>query len=44
MGNGKVVVSPNKWTVLSPDGYLNAHFEHTIYINSTGVEILTSYD
>jgi methionyl aminopeptidase len=41
MGDGKIAVSNDKWTVFSPNGYLNAHFEHTIYITSEGAEILT---
>lgn len=44
VGDRKIAVSPNKWTIFSPNNYLNAHFEHTIYINSTRAEILTNYD
>ena len=37
----KVVVSSNDWTVFSKNKNLNAHYEHTIYINKTKAEILT---
>ena len=44
IGDAEVEVSPNKWTVFSKNGYLNAHFEHTVYIGKTGAEILTNYE
>ena len=44
IGDAEVEVSPNKWTVFSKNGYLNAHFEHTVYISKTGAEILTNYE
>ena len=44
IGDAEVDISSNKWTVFSKNGYLNAHFEHTIYINKKGVEIITNYE
>ena len=44
IGDAEVDVSANKWTVFSKNGYLNAHFEHTVYISKTGTEILTNYE
>ena len=41
LGSGKVVMDPDNWTILSQDGSLAAHFEHTILITQTGYEILT---
>ena len=29
------------WTILTRDGSLSAHFEHTVLITETGAEILT---
>jgi methionyl aminopeptidase len=44
IGDAKVEVSNNKWTVFSKNYHLNAHFEHTIYIGKKGVQIITSYE
>jgi methionyl aminopeptidase len=44
IGDAEVDISPNKWTVFSKNGHLNAHFEHTIYINKKGAEIITNYE
>lgn len=41
MGNYKVKIMPDGWTVLTCDGKLSAHYENTIAITNTGVEILT---
>jgi methionyl aminopeptidase len=44
IGDDKIDVSTNGWTVFSKNGYLNAHFEHTVYIDKEGVKIITNYD
>jgi methionyl aminopeptidase len=31
----------DKWTVVSKDGSLAAHFEHTVAVTNNGPEILT---
>lgn len=36
-----VVVLDDKWTVVTADGKLSAHFEHTVAITDKGPEILT---
>jgi methionyl aminopeptidase len=41
-GGSEVRVLPNKWTVVTKDGSLSAHFEHTIAILDGKVAILTS--
>lgn len=41
MGTEKVKVMPDGWTVLTVDGALSAHFEHTIVITAEGPQILT---
>ena len=41
MGNYDVKVMPDGWTVLTKDGSLSAHFEHTIAVTSDGPQIMT---
>lgn len=40
-GTYEVTVLPDAWTVVTKDGELAAHFEHTIAITADGAEILT---
>lgn len=40
-GDWRTRVAPNRWTVLTADGSLAAHFEHTIVITDDEPEILT---
>jgi len=40
-GDWHVKVLPDGWTVVTLDGSLSAHFEHTVAITARGVEILT---
>jgi methionyl aminopeptidase len=41
----KLITPPNNWeVVVSKNGHLNAHFEHTLYITDQGVEIITNYE
>jgi len=41
LGNGKVKVSTDGWSIKSDDGSLAAHFEHTIAVTKNGSKILT---
>lgn len=41
IGNPDVKVMPDGWTVLTKDGSLSAHFEHTIVITPDGPQIMT---
>jgi methionyl aminopeptidase len=41
VGSYDVKVMPDGWTVLTRDGSLSAHFEHTIAITSDGPQIMT---
>jgi methionyl aminopeptidase len=41
LGSGDVAVLDDGWTVVTSDGTLAAHFEHTIAITENGPEILT---
>jgi methionyl aminopeptidase len=40
-GDWRTRVAGNKWTVLTVDGSLAAHFEHTIAVGEDEAEILT---
>ncbi|HVN97517.1 MAG TPA: type I methionyl aminopeptidase [Syntrophorhabdaceae bacterium] len=41
MGGSEVYIKPNRWTAVTKDGSLSAHFEHTIAITDLGPEILS---
>ena len=41
VGGYDVKVQPDGWTVLTKDGSLSAHFEHTIVITADGPKIMT---
>ncbi len=41
MGSYDVKIMPDGWTVLTKDGSLSAHFEHTIVITPDGPQIMT---
>jgi methionyl aminopeptidase len=43
MGDWHTRILDDEWTVVTADGKLSAHFEHTIAINEDGPEILTAY-
>jgi methionyl aminopeptidase len=40
-GDWKTKVLEDNWTVVTADGSLSAHFEHTVLITGDGAEILT---
>lgn len=42
-GDWHTRLGANQWTVLTNDGSLSAHFEHTILITDAEPEVLTSY-
>lgn len=42
LGRADVRVQPDGWTVITADGSLAAHFEHTIAVTEHGPEILTT--
>jgi len=41
IGSGQTRVAPDRWTVLTADGGLSAHFEHSIAFHGGRVEVLT---
>ncbi len=40
-GKYGVSIQPDGWTVLTKDGSLSAHFEHTVLITKDGPKIMT---
>jgi methionyl aminopeptidase len=40
-GTAETKVLGDNWTVVSADGSLTAHFEHTVAITEEGIEVLT---
>jgi len=42
LGSHEVAVKSDGWTVVTKDGSLAAHFEHTIAVTETGPQILTT--
>ena len=43
-GGPEVVTQPDGWTVVTKDGSLSAHFEHTVALGPNGPEILSVAD
>ena len=41
-GSWETKVLDDGWTVVTADGSLSAHFEHTVAITADGPEVLTS--
>ncbi|MDW7729448.1 MAG: type I methionyl aminopeptidase [Bacillota bacterium] len=44
IGTWEVKVLNDQWTVVTADGSLSAHFEHTVALGDNGPEVLTSSD
>lgn len=44
VGGPDVVTQPDGWTVVTRDGSLSAHFEHTVHIGADGPEILSQVE
>ena len=44
LGAPDVRVLPDKWTAVTADGSLSAHFEHTVAITENGTEVLTALE
>lgn len=43
LGKGDVKVLDDDWTVVTLDKKISAHYEHTIVVTETGVDVLTSW-
>jgi methionyl aminopeptidase len=44
LGGDATRLLPDGWTVVTADGSLSAHFEHTVAVTETGHEVLTARD
>ena len=42
LGTWRTRVLPDRWTVVTLDGKLSSHFEHTIAVTEDGPEVLTA--
>jgi methionyl aminopeptidase len=42
LGKEHIYLGEDEWTILTRDGSLSAHFEHTVLITDSGAEILTT--
>ena len=42
LGGDETALMPDGWTVVTADGSLSAHFEHTVAVTEEGHEILTA--
>jgi len=42
LGSAEVRIMPDGWTVVTRDGSLAAHFEHSIAVTKDGPQILTT--
>ena len=44
MGRHSILIENDNWTVITKDGSLSSHYEHTIAVTQDGVEILTALE
>lgn len=44
IGNPAIMIEEDDWTVVTRDGSLSAHYEHTVAVTDNGVTILTALD
>ena len=44
LGEDETAVMPDGWTVVTADGSISAHFEHTVAVTQDGHEVLTARD
>ena len=42
MGHWEVRVLADRWTAVTADGSLAAHFEHTVAVSEAGPDVLTA--
>jgi methionyl aminopeptidase len=42
IGGGEIEVRDDRWTVVTADGSLSAHVEHTVAITEDGVEVIAA--
>ena len=44
MGNAAILIEEDDWTIITRDGSLSAHYEHTVAVKDDGVDILTALE
>jgi len=44
LGTSDVMILEDRWTAITKDHSLSAHFEHTVALTEEGPEILTAMD
>jgi methionyl aminopeptidase len=44
LGASEILTRPDGWTVVTRDGSLSAHFEHTVAVGAQGPEVLSQVD
>ena len=44
MGHHAIYIEDDDWTVVTRDGSLSAHYEHTVAVKEDGVDILTALE
>ena len=44
VGGPEVLTREDGWTIVTEDGSLSAHFEHTVAVDATGPRILSDPD
>ncbi|HEX7400798.1 MAG TPA: M24 family metallopeptidase, partial [candidate division Zixibacteria bacterium] len=44
VGTYEISTREDQWTIVTSDGSLSAHFEHTVAVTDNGAEVLTSED
>jgi methionyl aminopeptidase len=41
-GSSEIVVLEDRWSIVTEDGSLSAHFEHTVAVTDDGPRVLTT--
>lgn len=44
MGHHSILIEEDDWTVITKDGSLSSHYEHTVAVTQNGAEILTALE
>jgi len=44
MGHHSILIEDDEWTIITKDGSLSSHYEHTVAVTDEGVEILTALE
>ena len=44
LGQKRIKIGPDGWTVLASDGFPSAHYEHTVTVTKEGCDILSTFE